>query len=168
MRTSKEQNRLLCEKYPFLIPRNRWSGKRITEAAGGGYWPGDLEAVPEYDYEFTELDEMPDGWRTAFGEQLCEELAEELRKHGCLDTYIITQIKEKYGILHWYDAGNTKHGYEIIGKYARQSRETCICCGKPATRITTGWISPFCDDCVGQEDSVPIREWLDEFEDEDE
>ena len=32
----KDRNRALCEKYPFLIPRNRWSGKRITEAEDGG------------------------------------------------------------------------------------------------------------------------------------
>ena len=45
------------------------------------------------------------------------------------------------------------------------SAYTCICCGKPATRITLGWISPFCDDCVpkgkngettGYYESMPI------------
>ena len=167
MKTTKEENRRLCERYPFLIPSNRWSGKRITEASEGGFWPGDPKAVPEYDYEYTELDEMPDGWRIAFGEKLCEELAEELRDHDYLDKYRITQIKEKYGMLHWYDSGNTEHGYAIINKYVRLSKTTCICCGKPATRVTTGWISPYCDDCVGNERSVPIREWLDEFEDDD-
>ena len=35
------------------MPRNRWTGE-----------------VPEdYDYSYTELDSMPDGWRKAFGEQ---------------------------------------------------------------------------------------------------
>ena len=59
----KQRNRELCEKYPFLIPRNRWSGMRITEAQDGGFWPGDHDKIPEYDWEYTELDEMPDGWR---------------------------------------------------------------------------------------------------------
>jgi hypothetical protein len=30
--SDKEYNKQLCEKYPFLIPRNRWSGMKITEA----------------------------------------------------------------------------------------------------------------------------------------
>ena len=42
---TKEENRALCERYPFLIPSNRWSGMRITEAADGGYWPRDPEAI---------------------------------------------------------------------------------------------------------------------------
>ena len=94
---TKEENKKLCEKYPFLIPSNRFSGKRITEASGGGYWPGDPEVVPEYDWEYTELDNMPDGWRIAFGEQLCAELKEELDRAGYTDQYRITQIKEKFG-----------------------------------------------------------------------
>ena len=77
-KSNKEENRKLCEKYPFLIPRNRWSGMRITEAQDGGYWPGNPEAIPEYDYEYTELDSMPEGWRKAFGIQMCEEIKQEL------------------------------------------------------------------------------------------
>lgn len=76
----KEYNKQLCEKYPFLIPRNRWSGMRITEAQNGGYWPGEPGAIPEYDYEYTELDNMPKGWRIAFSEQMCEEIKQELLK----------------------------------------------------------------------------------------
>ena len=162
MRRTKDENKALCERFPFLIPSNRWSGKRITEASGGGYWPGDPQAIPEYDYEFTELDTMPAGWRIAFGEQLCEELKNELAANGCLEQYRITDIKEKFGSLRWYDNFNTKHGYEIIDKYTRLSAHTCICCGKPATRITSWWISPYCDDCVGSERSIPIEEYYGE------
>ncbi len=51
MQSNKESNQKLIERFPFLIPRNRWTGK-----------------VPEdYDYSYTELDSMPDGWRKAFG-----------------------------------------------------------------------------------------------------
>lgn len=47
MQSNKESNQKLIERFPFLIPRNRWTGK-----------------VPEdYDYSYTELDSMPDGWR---------------------------------------------------------------------------------------------------------
>lgn len=54
MQSNKESNQKLIERFPFLMPRNRWTGK-----------------VPEdYDYSYTELDSMPDGWRKAFGEQI--------------------------------------------------------------------------------------------------
>ena len=158
MEYTKEQNRALCEKYPFLIPSNAFSGKRINE--GAGFWPGSPEEIPEWDYEFTELDHMPHGWRIAFGEQLCDELKAELEKAGILDKYRIWQVKEKYGTLRWYDNVNTKAGYDILSKYEELSARTCIHCGKPATRITQGWISPYCDDCCPQnERSVPIGEY---------
>lgn len=160
MKTTKEYNRQLCEKYPFLIPSNRWTGRRITE--GAGFWFREPEVIPEYDYERTELDLMPDGWRIAFGEALCQELKEELERAGALDTYRITDIKEKYGSLRWYDNGNTREGYQIIGKYTGLSKRICIICGKPATRITTGWISPYCDVCCAPEErSIPIEEYYD-------
>lgn len=128
----KEYNKQLVEKYPFLLPRNRGTGK----------------VSHDYDYSYTELDDMPDGWRKAFGEQMCEEIKQELEEKGLLDQYRISQIKEKYGALCWYDFGCTKKILrEIIPKYEKLSTRTCIKCGKPATRITLGWISPYCDDC---------------------
>ena len=158
MRKTKKENKALCEKYPFLTPSNRWSGKRITE--GKGFWPKEPESIPEYDWEYTELDEMPDGWRIAFGEQMCEELKTELERIGFLYDYRIVQIKEKYGCLRWYDNGISREGHKIIGKYEEISKGICICCGKPATRITLGWISPFCDDCVPEDErTVPIEKY---------
>ena len=42
MQSNKESNQKLIERFPFLMPRNRWTGK-----------------VPEdYDYSYTELDSM--------------------------------------------------------------------------------------------------------------
>lgn len=163
---TKRKNRELCEKYPFLIPSNRWSGIRITEASGGGYWPGNPEEIPEYDYEYTELDELPDGWRNAFGEQICEDLKRELLEAGgekALNDYRITQIKEKFGGLRWYDDGCTDRWYsEILPKYETLSERTCIRCGKPATLISTGWISPWCDECAKNihDRMVPVDMWF--------
>ena len=157
METTKEQNRALCERYPFLIPRNAWSGRRITD--GAGFWPGSPDSEPEYDYEYTELDAMPDGWRIAFGEQLCEELRDNLVNCGRLDDFYFTQIKEKYGMLRMYHNGLDRDGDRILNKYEALSKKTCILCGKPATRITLGWISPYCDECLpGGERSVPIEQ----------
>lgn len=102
--------------------------------------------IPEY----TELDDMPDGWRKAFGIQMCKEIKQELKKHkGALKNYRITQIKEKFGGLRWYDFGSPEKVWkEIIPKYTELSYKTCIDCGKPAEYISVGWISPYCNNCI--------------------
>lgn len=144
-----QKNKELIERYPFLLPRNRFTDK-----------------IPEdYDYTWTELDALPDGWRIAFGEQLCEEISEELIEHNLLDQYRIMQIKEKFGFLHWYCRGATKKIHdEIIPKYERLSERTCIHCGKPATKISTGWVSPWCEACSAQihDTFVSVDEWFKE------
>ena len=167
MSRTKEENKRLCERYPFLIPWNAFSGMLITEAQHGGYWPGNPTSIPEYDYEYTLLDEIPDGWSESFGEQMCEEIREALIEDDDLDRWRIVQIKEKYGGLRIYDNGikETSRVHDIIRKYENISEWTCVVCGKPATRITTGWISPFCDECClncGGNRSVDIYEYYGE------
>lgn len=95
---------------------------------------------------YTELDAMEPGWRKAFGIQMCKDIRKQLLKEGNLFKYRITQIKEKWGELCWYDACASKEVHEIIEKYEKLSRNTCIVCGEPATKISDGWISPFCDE----------------------
>ena len=147
MDTTQEYNKQLIEKYPFLMPYNVWTGK-IDE---------------DYDYEYTWLDDMPDGWRKAFGEQMCQEIKDALLEEGeqILMDYRIDQIKEKYGYLCWYDSWTTKKVQDIICKYEDLSARTCISCGKPATKISRGWICPWCDDCASEklEDYIPISEF---------
>lgn len=96
---------------------------------------------------------------------MCEDIREELVRAEYLDQYRITQIKEKYGTLCWYDFGCTERMLrDIIPKYERLSARTCIRCGNPATKASTGWISPYCDTCAGKishaERFIPIEEWL--------
>lgn len=148
----KEYNKALCDRYPFLLPHNRWSGKPITTKEKG-YWPGSPESIPEYDYEYTELDEMPNGWRIAFGDEMLKEMREELIRCDYLDKYMITQLKEKYGSLRLYDNGIPQNCkvWDIISKYETISETTCINCGKPARWLSKGWISPYCDDCINME-----------------
>ena len=170
MNRSKEENKRLCDRYPFLIPWNRMSGMLITDAKNGGYWPGNTSAVPEYDYEYTELDDMPDGWANAFGEKMCEEIRDALIEDDDLDRYRVMQIKEKYGSLCWFDNGVKINSrvHDIIRRYEDISTRTCVVCGKPATQITLGWISPFCDDCCincGNGRSVPIEKYYEEEDD---
>lgn len=164
---SKEENKRLCEEFPFLIPTNAWSGKRITDCSGPdgekGFWPGNPEAHPEYDYEYTLLDDVPEGWRIAFGLEMCKEIKDELVKSNRLNDYYITQIKEKYGGLRWYDNGGSREHFDIIRKYEHKSEETCILCGTPASQISTGWISPYCDKCASKitnEHFINIKEYF--------
>ena len=128
---------------------------------------------------------MPEGWRLAFGEQLCQEIQEALEEAQKLDPnggyeecaittnydskvivpyiegYRITEIKEKYGTLRWYDNGATQKVHDIIAKYERLSGDVCIRCGKPAIWESLGWISFFCDDCAKTEASEVLKDYPD-------
>ena len=108
----------------------------------------------------TELDAMDAGWRKAFGIQICKEIRAALLSHGWkyLFAYRITQIKEKFGGLRWYDYNGTHEIQEIISKYEDISERTCIDCGKPATKISKGWICPYCDDCIGDREYTEIKD----------
>ena len=154
----QKKNKELCDRFPFLIPFNRWSGHRITDKSPG-YWPKSNDPPPEYNYEYTELDDMPNGWRKTFGEQMCQEIADELNACGLMEEYRVNQIKEKFGQLRWYGNFDTNKLDDIIDKYSELSEHTCIVCGKPATRISCGWISPFCDDCAAELNckTVPLQ-----------
>ena len=154
------KNWILCGKYPFLIPRYEWNG----------------EIIEEYDYIFTYLDDMPDGWRKAFGEMMCEEIKQELVRCNYLNKYRILQIKEKYGELRWYDNGTPIDCKvpEIIDNYSMLSQNICIICGKPDVPIiNNGWISPYCKKCYitpsdwyKKEHPDKIDEWI-EFHSDD-
>ena len=149
------KNKKLIEKYPFL--------------------KFDYKYENEKDYDATILDCMTEGWITAFGEEMCEELKqalieetsayteEELKemyewyvndkdskiKYPLSLLYIwkIEQLKEKYGEMRLYPNFYTEKIEDIIEKYTIISQTTCINCGKKAKWLSTGWICPFCDDC---------------------
>lgn len=131
----KKINKRLIEEYPFLLPRNCWSGK----------------VLDGFDYTFTELNAMPIGWRKAFGKQLLEDVKKELVKNDLLENYRIMQIKEKFGTLRWYDNGATQGLNDILMKYEHISQFTCIECGKVNVPIFNhGWIEPYCCSCFNR------------------
>ena len=117
----------------------------------------------DYDYSYTEMDSMPEGWRIAFGDKFLKDIKEELVRCNCLDTYKILEIKEKYGALRCYGIGDVIYSSipDILHRYEKLSARTCIHCGKPATKISTGWISPWCDECAKEfnGDCVDIDKW---------
>ena len=126
-----EENKELVKEFPFLKPRNVWTD----------------EEIEDYDYSFTILDEIPEGWKKSFGRLLCEDIKKVLIKENTLDSFRIDQIKEKYGTLRLYCNGS-KEIQDIINKYEHISKHTCIVCGNVNVPIyDDGWVSPYCDKC---------------------
>lgn len=131
------KNFILCKKYPFLRVRNVWTKKK-------------------YGYSSTELDMLPKGWKKRFGLNICKELNELFKKSKIKNfdkKYFISQIKEKYGTLRWYDNGVPEDIYKeyscVINKYEKLSGKVCINCGKDAImRNLNSWYEPLCNECL--------------------
>ena len=124
----------LCWKYPFL---KYWKSK------GPFYTNCWYYAIPE-------------GWRKAFGIQMIKEINESLKRtdgRKAIKAFSIQDIKEKWGELQVYCYG-TSEVYKILHKYEYISARTCINCGKPATVRSTGWICPYCNDCIGNRNYI--------------
>ena len=118
------------------------------------WWHDTFLQIIHWIPEYNELDWMDDGWRKAFGIQMCKEIKDALLRAGgrkMLMNYRISDMKEKMGHLEWYDFGAPKEVHDIIVKYEYISARTCINCGKPATGMTRGYILPYCDDCCSEE-----------------
>ncbi len=133
---SNDHKRWLLMEYPWL---------RMEEDEAINYL--DIEK----DKVYTFIDCAPSGW-AKLCEDLCAELKPLLEKVGYVDKYRLCQVKEKFGGLRWYHCGvpvaiGDEH-FALIRKYEALSCNTCCVCGAPATKMSTGWISPFCDKCA--------------------
>lgn len=129
---TKEDNKALIERMPYLMPRNVFTDK----------------VVDNYDYEYIRGEhELPDGWFRLFL-QMCEDIREPLKKADQLDSFRFSQIKEKWGVMECYDFGAPKAVHDIIGDYRYVSKFICCECGKPAIIRTTDWVESYCEDCA--------------------
>ena len=135
----RRKNKALCERYPFLIPRNVWSDEIIWNRPG------------EQKYAYTLADDFPPGWWKAFGRMLCEELREDLIACNYLNEFRVEQIKEKFGQLRMYfnNVPIESKASEIIDKYSYISENVCIKCGEVDVYMLNmnGWLSPYCFSC---------------------
>ena len=105
---------------------------------------GYFHCLPTY----TELDGMSDGWRKRFGIQFCKELKEAIKKcpnKNYMKEFRIMDIKEKWGKLVIYTSGTTNEVNRVIQKYEYISQFVCITCGEDAIKKSLGWISPYCE-----------------------
>lgn len=133
IKKSIKKNKELCKRYPFILPKNVWTG----------------ELDPEYDYSFTLWDELGPGWSEAFGDIYLEELGEELKRTNFFDYFFILQIKEKYGSLRVYSNGAPSSVHDLINKYESISSHVCYYCGELDVPILDvfGWYLPICKHC---------------------
>lgn len=120
-------------------------------------WKNDI--VVALNDKMWEADFLPEGWTDTFVPDMKKELADALGSY--VDDFTVLQIKEKYGCFRCYwswsdrdytaDEENdlkvlTKEIDTIISKYEDISEKTCAVCGKPAVKMTTGWVWPVCSE----------------------
>lgn len=142
--SNKTEANWWIEKYPFLMVKDNSVYPWIPIGSTEEHW----------------LSDLPNGWVNAFGEQMCDELLDALGKH--VNDFIIMQTKEKYGSICLYWRWNNREYTEnelceinhlhskvrdIITKYEEVSYKTCARCGQPATKYSSPWVLPLCDDC---------------------
>ena len=132
----------LCWKYPFL----KFDVKSGFFQGSCYYWC------------------IEKGWRKAFGLQLCKEIKDALKRSNFLKSYQISDVKEKYGALNIYDDGAPDEVHDIILKYEYISSRTCIKCGRRAKYISHGWIEPYCEDCVKDQNCTSFDESYKDFD----
>ena len=138
------KNAALIAKFPFLLPLD-YQGK-----------------VPKnYDFTFTELDNLPSGWHNLMIDMSSEIIAYLHQQN--FDPYLfhIDQLKEKFGTirlyysLHYADHSEDEGIDKIIQKYEELSEHTCCICGGEATLMSKRWICPYCQACA---DKLKIEE----------
>ena len=150
----KELNKLMIEEFPFLLPRNRFTG----------------QVLDDYDYSYNEWQALELGWQVNFGWKFLHELNILVQSLERPDNFRIFQIKEKFGELRFY-CSSDKAIDQLINDYTALSRIICIRCGKPATVARTSWISFYCNDCAKKldlKDIKPIAEFEHWWNGEDE
>jgi len=102
-------------------------------------------------YEWVEL--LPNGWH-----ELARKMIQECE---AIDpTYRICDLKEKWGTLDVIANCDMTYWREIDmieNRYEELSARTCCICGKPATKFSTGWICPYCDNCGDKDEKFYKR-----------
>lgn len=74
-----EQNKELVDKYPFLWPRY------LNSDDFGERWE-------LYDYNYTELDNLPDGWVNSWVPKFLDEVKDILIKKNLLNDYFVVRF----------------------------------------------------------------------------
>ena len=142
------KNASLIAKFPFLLPLD-YQGK-----------------VPkDYDFTFTELDNLPSGWHGLMTDMSAEIIACLHSKGISAYAFYINQLKEKFGLVRLYYSLHCEDKHEdegidkIIQKYEELSEHTCCICGGEATLMSKGWICPYCQACADKLKAEEGKHW---------
>ena len=124
------------EKYPWLRLQNLYTGKLYETR----------DAVDE-------MKEFAPGWFIAFGEMMLDELNAAIEEADVVDTFIVGQIKEKFGQLKIHHNQPKNSEIEnIVRKYELISAHVCIECGAvDVPMLHAAWIRPMCRDCYAKD-----------------
>ena len=134
------RNKKLVKRYPWIAPVD-WFGNRVKE------------------YSFTMYDDIPIGWKRAFGKIMLEEYRKVLIRHHYLKDFQWVQVKEKFGTLRLYSNGAPEDVLALESKYDYISGFFCISCGRMNSPILTdGWIEPLCEECYNKR-IAKERQW---------
>ena len=112
------RNKKLVKRYPWIAPVD-WFGNRVKE------------------YGFTMYDDIPIGWKRAFGKIMLEDYREVLIKNNYINEFQWIQVKEKYGTLRLYSNGAPEDVLALESKYDYISGFFCISCGLMKAPILT-------------------------------
>ena len=97
------------------------------------------------------LEQLPTGWRIAFGNQLADDVIALAKKYNFENEYEVLQIKEKFGALRWYEDHVPHEMFsehnDLIEKYEQMSYRTCVGCGDAAETPKCMYNQPICDKC---------------------
>lgn len=83
------------------------------------------------------INELPPGWS-----DLVSKLIDDMIAAGWDGR--ITQVKEKFGTLHFYIGEANDKVHDLIDEAEEQSSKICIVCGEPADGHTKGWFTYRC------------------------
>lgn len=123
-----ERNRDLIKRYPWLC----------LYLDDNGETPNDNGTL---------LDMLPSGWRDLILD-LCAELRVLLDKYDLVDKYRVTEAKEKWFMLRWYDyltdgSEMPQDVVDLVMRYEEQSQYVCMLCGGEK-----GSTEPCCTSCM--------------------
>jgi hypothetical protein len=109
----------LIDEFKWLNPREDWSDDYIEFSDDSKAW--------------TELDDLPYGWKEGFVEEMLYEIDEVLNEYDCYDTYRVIRAENHFGLFKWEHTGFPYEAKEyldaIVSTYKKAATETCMECG---------------------------------------
>jgi len=136
MTTEQRENHFLCVTHPWLNPE---------------------PYNDDFDFSYTIMDLMPDGWRKAFGDAFIKDMELALTTLP-LQAYKEFHIVDIQALIRGRleirpSTLNFQAVNKVIEKYEAEAAKWCVFCGKPATKETAGGTLFLCDDCFNSKNN---------------